>query len=164
MREGSLEAPTRHPLDWRNPDFWDEARLEAELRRVYEICHGCRRCFNLCDSFPTLFDFVDASANESVADLTRAQMNQVVEECTHCDMCFMTKCPYVPPHEFDLDFPHLMLRARAVEARKSGVDFAERELTRTDRNGRLAAFVAPIANWATREGNALTRPLMEKTA
>src|SRR5262245_28626039 len=164
MREGSLEAPTRHPLDWRNPDFWDEARLEAELRRVYEICHGCRRCFNLCDSFPTLFDFVDASANESVGDLTRAQMNQVVEECTLCDMCFMTKCPYVPPHEFDLDFPHLMLRARAIEARKNGVNFAERELTRTDRNGKLAAFVAPLANWATREGNALTRPLMEKTA
>jgi glycerol-3-phosphate dehydrogenase subunit C len=64
MREGSLEAPTRHPIDWHNPDFWDEAKLEAELRRVYDICHGCRRCFNLCDSFPKLFDFVDGAPNE----------------------------------------------------------------------------------------------------
>jgi glycerol-3-phosphate dehydrogenase subunit C len=163
MREGSLEAPTRHPIDWRNPDFWDEAKLEAELRRVYDICHGCRRCFNLCDSFPKLFDFVDQSANESVEDLTRAQLQEVVDACTLCDMCFMTKCPYVPPHEWNLDFPHLMLRARAVETRKHGVPFNERQLTQTDRNGRLAALAAPIANWASREGNALTRPILEKT-
>jgi len=161
MREGSLEPPIRHPIDWTNPDFWNEAKLEAELRRVYDICHGCRRCFNLCDSFPTLFDLVDQSANESVEDLTKPQLMEVVDGCTLCDLCFMTKCPYVPPHAWDLDFPHLMLRARAIETRKNGVKWNERELTRTDRNGKLAALVAPIANWATKEGNGLTRPAME---
>jgi len=164
MREGSLEAPTRHAIEWQNPDFWDEAKLEAELRRVYDICHGCRRCFNLCDSFPRLFEFVDSSPNESVDDLDAKQMMHVVDACTLCDMCFMTKCPYVPPHEFDLDFPHLMLRARAIEARKQGIPAMEAELTRTDRNGKLAALAAPLANWATSEGNALTRPVMEEVA
>jgi len=61
-REGSLEAPTRHPIDWRNPDFYDEAALSKELNRVFDICHGCRRCFSLCQSFPTLFDAIDATA------------------------------------------------------------------------------------------------------
>ena len=60
MSEGGLAAPSRHPLDWRNPDFNDEAKLDAELRRIFDICHGCRRCFNLCDSFPRLFDLIDA--------------------------------------------------------------------------------------------------------
>ena len=146
MREGSLEAPTRHPIDWHNPDFWDEAKLEAELRRVYDICHGCRRCFNLCDSFPKLFDFVDGAPNESVEDLSTQQLKEVVDACTLCDMCFLTKCPYVPPHEWNLDFPHLMLRARAIEARKNGVKWNEAALTQTDRNGKLAALAAPIAN------------------
>ncbi|MFZ9417088.1 MAG: heterodisulfide reductase-related iron-sulfur binding cluster [Alphaproteobacteria bacterium] len=162
MREGSLEAPTRHPIDWHNPDFWDEAKLEAELRRVYDICHGCRRCFNLCDSFPKLFDFVDSAPNESVEDLSTQQLKEVVDACTLCDMCFLTKCPYVPPHEWNLDFPHLMLRARAIDARKNGVKWNEAALTQTDRNGKLAALAAPIANWASKEDNGLTRPLMEK--
>ena len=59
MREGSLEAPIRHTLDWQNPWFWDEAALEKEMERVFDVCHGCRRCFNLCDSFPRLFDLID---------------------------------------------------------------------------------------------------------
>ena len=116
--EGSLEAPTRHTIPWQDEAWYDEAALEAELRRVYDICHGCRRCFNLCDSVPILFDAVDESPNEEVEDLTTGQLKAVVDACTLCDMCFMTKCPYVPPHEFDLDFPHLMLRHRAVENRK----------------------------------------------
>ena len=61
MREGSLEAPTRHPLDWRSEAFYDEGAVEKELGRIFEICHGCRRCVNLCTAFPTLFDLVDAS-------------------------------------------------------------------------------------------------------
>jgi glycerol-3-phosphate dehydrogenase subunit C len=76
----------------------------------------------------------------------------------------MTKCPYVPPHSFDLDFPHLMLRHRAAEFRRGEVPFAKRQLSRTDRNGRLAAPIAPVANWASRCGNRLTRPVMEKLA
>ncbi|BBE34449.1 (Fe-S)-binding protein [Sphingosinicella microcystinivorans] len=165
MREGSLEAPTRHPIDWESPDFHDEAMLEAELTRVFDICHGCRRCFNLCDSFPTLFDLIDESPSGEIDGLDpKTDYKPVVDACTLCDMCFMTKCPYVPPHEWALDVPHLMLRARAVEHHKGKTHLADVELAKTDRNGKLASFLSPIANWATDIGNGLTRTVMEKTA
>src|SRR5690606_6373754 len=138
MKEGSLEAPMRHPIAWEDESFYDEAALDAEMRRVFDICHGCRRCFNLCNSFPLLFDLIDESPHESVEDLGAEDLKAVVDECTLCDMCFMVKCPYVPPHRFDLDFPHLMLRHRAVEHRKGETSLADRELARTDRNGKLA--------------------------
>lgn len=166
MREGSLEAPVRHPLDWNSPDFTDPEKIDAELRRVFDVCHGCRRCFNLCDSFPRLFDLVDAAPTGELDSVKSEDFKPVVDACTLCDMCFLTKCPYVPPHEFNLDFPHLMLRYRMAErqAGKGGPGFAARQLTETDRNGRLAGAVAPLANWASRTGNGLTRPLMEKVA
>lgn len=164
MREGSLEAPTRHALRWRDEDFYDAEKIDAEMRRVFDICHGCRRCFNLCDSFPRLFDLVDASEPGEVEGVASADFKKVVDACTLCDMCFMTKCPYVPPHEFDLDFPHLMLRYRAAEFRAKGFPFVKKQLTETDRNGRLAAPVAPLANWATNCSNKLTRPVMEAVA
>ena len=164
MAEGSLEAPVRHPLDWRNPDFYDTEKLDAELRRTFDICHGCRRCFNLCDSFPRLFDLIDASETGELDAVRSEDFKPVADACTLCDMCFMTKCPYVPPHEFNLDFPHLMLRYRAVEARQGKVSFVRKQVSRTDRNGRLAAPVAPLANWAVALGNPLTRPAMEAVA
>jgi len=164
MREGSLEAPVRHPLDWENPDFYDEAKLDAELRRVFDICHVCRRCFNLCDSFPRLFDLIDESKTGELDSVDSAGFKKVVDACTLCDMCFMTKCPYVPPHEFNLDFPHLMLRYRAVESKKGLVPFADRELAKTDRNGKLAALAAPLANWATGSTNTATRGMLESVA
>jgi glycerol-3-phosphate dehydrogenase subunit C len=164
MREGSLEAPIRHPLAWQDPDFTDRAKVEAECERVFDICHGCRRCFNLCDSFPRLFDLIDNSPSGELEGVAKADYKQVVDACTLCDMCFMTKCPYVPPHEFNIDFPHLMLRYRAMERKERQPSFAERQLIETDRNGRLGGMVAPIANWATDRRNALTRPLMEKVA
>ena len=114
-KEGSTEAPIRHPIDFENPDFLNPEKLDAEMRRVFDICHGCRRCFNLCDSFPKLFDMIDESKNEDVESLSSDQFSPVVDACTLCDMCFMTKCPYVPPHDFDLDFPHLMLRYRTAQ-------------------------------------------------
>jgi glycerol-3-phosphate dehydrogenase subunit C len=153
MREGSLDAPVRHPIAWQEEAFYDEADLDSELRRVFDICHGCRRCFNLCDSFPKLFDMIDESPNEEVADLNAGQLKEVVDECTLCDMCFLTKCPYVPPHEFDLDFPHLMLRARAIEHRKGKTSFVDKQLAETDRNGKLGGFFAGLANIATKDGN-----------
>jgi glycerol-3-phosphate dehydrogenase subunit C len=164
MREGSLEAPIRHPLDWENPDFYDEAKLDAEMRRVFDICHGCRRCFNLCDSFPRLFDLVDESKSGELDTVDSADFKKVVDACTLCDMCFLTKCPYVPPHEFNLDFPHLMLRYRAVEAQKNGVSFADRALTETDRNGKWATLISSAANWASRRDNGFMRGLEEKYA
>ena len=162
MREGSLDAPTRHPIAWQEDAFYDEAALDAELRRVFDICHGCRRCFNLCDSFPKLFDLIDESATEEVEDLSAAELKSVVDECTLCDMCFLTKCPYVPPHEFDLDFPHLMLRYRAVEHKKGQTSFADKQLAETDRNGALGSFGAGLTNWATREGSPV-RGIMQAT-
>jgi glycerol-3-phosphate dehydrogenase subunit C len=162
MREGSLEAPTRHVIRWEDPEFSDREKTEAEMERVFDICHTCRRCFNLCDSFPRLFDLIDSSSTGELDVVPKAEYKQVADACTLCDMCFMTKCPYVPPHEFNVDFPHLMLRYRAVEAREGRVSFAQRELTRTDRNGKLAGMVAPLANWASDRHNTLTRPVMEK--
>ncbi|HXI88045.1 MAG TPA: heterodisulfide reductase-related iron-sulfur binding cluster [Parvularculaceae bacterium] len=164
QREGSLDAPMRHAIPWRDAEFYDEESFDKEFRRVAEICHSCRRCFNLCDSFPTLFDLIDRSKNESVDDLTTADVKKVVDGCTLCDMCFMTKCPYVPPHEFNVDFPHLMLRHRAIEKKKGATKFADDQLVKTDRNGTLARPVAGLANWATARENKTVRPLINKLA
>ncbi len=164
QREGSLDAPTRHAIPWQDPSYYDEAELDSELRRVFDICHGCRRCFNLCDSFPRLFDLIDESKTGELDSVDSVDFKPVVDACTLCDMCFMTKCPYVPPHEFDLDFPHLMLRYRAVEARRGKTPFAEKQLTQTDRNGRLAAIAPGLTNWASDTGNKLTRPMLERMA
>ena len=164
MREGSLEAPTRHPLAWTGNDFYDEAKLDAEMRRIFDICHGCRRCFNLCDSFPRLFDLVDATDVGEVEGVKSADFASIVDACTLCDMCFMTKCPYVPPHAWNVDFPHLMLRYRAVQAKKHGTPFMQRQMAETDRNGRLANLAAGVVNWATDENNRTTRRLMEGVA
>ena len=149
-QEGSLRAPERHPLDWKSPEFQDEDALFAELERVYDICHGCRRCFNLCHAFPTLFDLIDASDSMEVDGVAKADYWKVVDHCYLCDMCFMTKCPYVPPHEWNVDFPHLMLRAKAVRHRKQGAGVRNRILSSTDAVGTLAAkpVVAPIVNAA----------------
>ena len=143
-REGSLEAPTRHPLDWRNPEFYDHAALDKELERVFDICHGCRRCVSLCQSFPTLFDLVDESETMEVDGVAKADYVKVVDHCYLCDLCYMTKCPYVPPHEWAVDFPHLMLRAKAVKYKEGDVKVRDKLLTSTDLVGSLAGI--PVVN------------------
>src|ERR1051326_8162395 len=164
MREGGLDAPTRHVIPWEDPDFFDRAKTEAEMRRIFDICHGCRRCFNLCDAFPRLFDLVDNSDTGELDGVAVADYQKVADACTLCDMCFMTKCPYVPPHEFNIDFPHVMLRYRTVELHEGRVPWARTELGKTDRNGELARYVAPLANWGSDRHNQLTRPVLEKIA
>ena len=164
MREGSLEAPARHCIAWEDPAFTDRKKTEAEMHRIFDICHTCRRCFNLCDAFPRLFDLIDNSESGELDTVPPADYRKVADACTLCDMCFMTKCPYVPPHEFNVDFPHVMLRYRAVERREGRIPLQQRELVKTDRNGRLASMVAPLANWASERKNALTRPLLESVA
>ncbi len=139
-REGSLEAPTRHPLDWRNPAFYDEAALDKELERVFDICHGCRRCFSLCNSFPTLFDAIDEAPSSELDTVDKKVYWDVVDHCYLCDMCYMTKCPYVPPHPWNLDFPHLMLRAKAVKAKKGEVRLRDKILSATDLVGSIAGI------------------------
>ncbi len=161
-KEGSLSAPTRHAHDWQNEDFYDDVLITKELERVFDICHGCRRCFNLCESFPILFDMIDDSESGELDTVDTSKYAKVMDACTLCDMCFMVKCPYVPPHEFNLDFPHLMLRARAAEFRKNGAGFAKKQLVKMDRNGKMFGPISGLANWASRLGNKLTRPAMEK--
>jgi glycerol-3-phosphate dehydrogenase subunit C len=139
MREGSLEAPTRHPLAWQNPEFWDQAQAEKELERIFDICHGCRRCVSLCTTFPTLFDLVDASSTLEVDGVKKEDYWKVVDQCYLCDLCYMTKCPYVPPHPWNVDFPHVMLRAKAIKFKK-GIRFRDRVLSSTDALGKLAAI------------------------
>ena len=162
MREGSLEAPTRHPLDWKNAQFWDPAAVEKELGRIFDICHGCRRCVNLCTAFPTLFDLVDASSTLEVDGVAKADFGKVVDQCYLCDLCYMTKCPYVPPHPWNVDFPHVMLRAKAVKFRQ-GVKLRDRLLTSTDALGKLAAIpvVAQTVNAVNR--NPVSRKILETT-
>ena len=156
QREGSLEAPTRHPIDWRNPEFHDEAACEKEMERVFDICHGCRRCVSLCQSFPTLFDLVDATEDGEVHGVARADYGKVVDQCYLCDLCYMTKCPYVPPHPWNLDFPHLMLRAKAIKFRKGQVGKGEQLLASTDVHGQFAGIpvVVQLVNAVNR-----TRPM-----
>lgn len=151
-REGSLGAPIRHPLDWTSPSFYDEQNLFRELERVFDICHGCRRCFNLCNSFPTLFDAIDESDTMELDGVAREVYWDVVDHCYLCDMCYMTKCPYVPPHEWNVDFPHLMLRAKAVKFKKGKVRRRDRILTSTDTVGKLAGIpvVVQLVNAANK--------------
>ena len=162
IREGSLEAPTRHPIDWRSPEYHDEAKLLPEMERVFDICHGCRRCVNLCTAFPTLFDLIDASKTLEIDGVEESQFWKVVDQCYLCDMCYMTKCPYVPPHPWNVDFPHLMLRAKAVKFKKGEVRVRDRLLSSTDAIGRLAAIpvVAQLVNATNRNG--VARSIMEK--
>lgn len=162
-REGNLEAPTRHPLDWQSEAFYDAASLEAELERVFDICHGCRRCFNLCNAFPTLFDAVDESDTGEVDSVPKDVFQQVVDECYLCDMCYMSKCPYVPPHEWNVDFPHLMLRAKAKRFREQGASLPDRILSDTDTVGSIAGIpvVAEVVNAVNRSGPG--RALLEAT-
>ena len=164
MREGSLEAPTRHVITWEDPDFSDRTKTEAEMHRIFDICHTCRRCFNLCDAFPRLFDLIDSSESGELDTVAVGDYQKVADACTLCDMCFMTKCPYVPPHEFNVDFPHVMLRYRAVELGERRIPWQQLELVKTDRNGRLAGAVAPLVNWASDRKNRLTRRPIEKLA
>jgi Fe-S oxidoreductase len=139
-REGNLQAPTRHPLAWKSDEFYDEAASFKEMERVFDICHGCRRCVSLCQSFPNLFDLVDATDDGEVHGVKKEDYWKVVDQCYLCDLCYMTKCPYTPPHEWNLDFPHLMLRAKAVKFKKGGVGSAERFLASTDVHGSLAGI------------------------
>ncbi len=147
-REGSLEAPTRHPLNWKETDFYNEALLNKELERVYDICHGCRRCVMLCNSFPTLFDLIDESSTLEVDGVAKQDYWKVVDQCYLCDLCYMTKCPYVPPHDWNVDFPHLMLRAKAIKYKKGDVKFRDKLLTSTDSVGKWASIpvVSQVVN------------------
>ena len=163
-KEGSIDAPIRHPIDFEHPDFLDPKKLDDEMRRTFDICHGCRRCFNLCDSFPKLFDMIDESENEDVESLKSEQFEPVVDACTLCDMCFMTKCPYVPPHDFDLDFPHLMLRYRTAQKKLNKLPAIPAQLAQIDRNAKIGVMLSSLINWASNIKNKFFRKILELVA
>lgn len=162
-REGSLEAPTRHPIDWKSESFWDESACFQEMERIFDICHGCRRCVSLCGSFPTLFDLVDESPTLEMDGVKKEDYWKVVDQCYLCDLCYLTKCPYVPPHEWNLDFPHTMLRAKAIKFKKGEVKAGERFLASTDVHGQFAGI--PIVVQAVNAINSTraARKVMEST-
>ncbi len=162
VREGNLEPPKRHPLAWKTPEFYDEGQVLAELERVFDICHGCRRCVSLCNAFPKLFDLIDEGDTGEVDAIPKAKYGEVVDQCYLCDVCFMTKCPYVPPHAWNVDFPHLMLRAKAIKFKKGQVNFRDKLLTSTDALGKLLAIpvVAQTVNAVNR--NKTMRGVMDK--
>jgi len=162
-REGSLEAPTRHPLDWLNPEFWDAQALDAELERVFNICHGCRRCVSLCHAFPTLFDLIDNSESMEIDGVAKSDYAKVTEQCYLCDLCYLTKCPYVPPHPWNVDFPHLMLRAKAVDFREHGAPLSARILSNTRAVGKLASIPVVVQTINAANKNATARKLLQKT-
>jgi len=161
-REGSLEAPVRHPLNWQDEDFYNEQSLNQELERVFDICHGCRRCVSLCKAFPTLFDLVDESETFEVDSVDKADYIKVVDQCYLCDLCYMTKCPYVPPHEWNVDFPHLMLRAKAIQFKKGETKKSHKVLTSPQQVGSVASkpVISSIVNWSN--SNKTIRKITEK--
>ena len=161
MREGNLEAPTRHPIDWKNPEFYDETACLNELERIFDICHGCRRCVSLCNAFPTLFDLIDASPTLELDGVPKAKYSLVVDQCYLCDVCYMTKCPYVPPHPWNVDFPHTMLRAKAIQYKQGKTKFRDKLLSSTDAVGKLASIpvVVHVVNAANKNG--VARSAME---
>jgi glycerol-3-phosphate dehydrogenase subunit C len=160
-REGSLEAPTRHPIDWKTPEFYDVEKLFVEMERVFDICHGCRRCVSLCGSFPRLFDLVDESPTMEVDGVPKEKYWEVVDQCYLCDVCYMTKCPYVPPHPWNLDFPHLMLRAKAVKFASGKVPMKDKLLASTDALGKLATIPVVVQMTNTINATSAARALME---
>ncbi len=130
--------------------YWDEQALRGEIERAFDICNGCRLCFNLCTSFPDLFQAVEA--HESAREVTGPEVDRVVDHCFQCKICYV-KCPYTPDdkHEFQLDFPRLMLRINAVRKKKHGRDLRSRVLERPEMLGRMAGMCAGVANWANRQ-------------
>jgi Fe-S oxidoreductase len=162
-REGSLDAPTRHPLDWKNPQFYDAASIDAELERVFHICHGCRRCVSLCQAFPTLFDLVDESSTMEVDGVAKSDYAKVVDQCYLCDLCYQTKCPYVPPHEWNVDFPHVMLRAKAAAHRRGETKTSAKILSSTTTVGKLATIPVVVEAVNAANHSSLGRKLLEKT-
>lgn len=138
----------------REPEYWDESRLAADMKMTFDVCNGCRLCHNLCPSFPVLFEAVEGH-DDDVDLLTSGEMTRVADLCYQCKLCYV-KCPYVPPHHFDLDFPRLMLRSKAIRTRKSGMNASDKFLGDPERSGKLGTIAPGLANWS------LTQPFVRR--
>ena len=147
-----------------HPAYYEESDLRAEVTRVFDLCHGCRLCLSLCPAFPTMFNLIDARDGE-VAALTHEEQDQVVDECYQCKLCYI-KCPYIPPHEWQLDFPRLILRAEAVKNKTGGTlkgKITTQALARTDLLGKVGTLTAPLTNAMIRTPGSPVRKLIDKT-
>lgn len=145
----------------RSDTFWNAAALDKELRRVFDLCNGCRRCLPLCPSFNTLFQRLDDERVDGDAEkLSKSDLRVVGEECYQCKLCY-NHCPYTPPHRWVIDFPRVMLRQKLVQAKKEGMSLQDRILGRPDLIGRIACRTAPLFNRMNRAG--WSRRLMEVT-
>ena len=87
----------------------------------------------------------------------------VVDHCYLCDMCYMSKCPYVPPHEWNVDFPHLMLRAKAARFKKDGASKRDKILSATDTVGKLAGIPVVVKAVNATNRSKAGRKLLEAT-
>ena len=139
-------------------EFLDRADLDAELTRVFDKCHNCRRCLPLCPSFPSLFESIDRH-EQNAAELSVAETREVIDLCYQCKLCY-NHCPYHPPHEWEVDFPKLMTRAKLVQGREEGIPFSDRIGSKQDLMGKLSCRTASLTNKAFR--NRALRLLMEK--
>jgi Fe-S oxidoreductase len=136
------------PFDPGDPAFFDPKAVDKELERVTEICDGCRRCHRLCPSFDHMLERVDAVEGD-VSKLVSADYRRIVDLCWQCKLCF-NHCPYTPPHRFDIDFPRLMLRAKAARGKAEGITRQDRWLGNVDAVGSLGCATAPLSNWGNR--------------
>ncbi len=158
LEQGDLSSVA---VEWDKPEYWDEKSLDRELRRQYDVCNSCRLCFNLCPGFPKLFESFDRDEVDTDPDkLSKAQVWEFVDLCYNCKLCFI-KCPYTPPHKFLIDIPKLVMRARAVEVKNSGIELRDRMLSSPDEIGPVASKLAPLVNFANK--NRANRVMMEKT-
>jgi glycerol-3-phosphate dehydrogenase subunit C len=151
-----------------HPKYFDEADLRQEMNRVYDLCHGCRLCFKFCTSFPTLFEAIDRHDDQDSAKMTAAEQDQVVDECFNCKLCYVN-CPYIPgQHEWELDFPRLMLRADQVLHRncRKGLStlLTDNALGRTDLAGKVGTTLAPVVNKVVESPGGVGRNLLQKVA
>lgn len=143
-----------------NPAYLDHEDVQEELDRVFDLCHGCRLCWDLCPSFDSLFKLIDEKTNGVDVRLPLSDNERVIDECYQCKLCYI-KCPYVPPHEWDLDFPRLMLRARAARSKGKPATLTDRFLGATDFTGKIGTATSRLANAANRARP--VRIVMEKT-
>ena len=139
------------PIDAR---YWDPQDLRAEVERVFKLCADCRLCNKFCGSFPKLFEAVDSYCTEQkyfeveIEKFKTEDLKEVVNLCFQCKLCYIN-CPYTPgDHEWAIDFPRLIARAKAQEVKKTGVSLTDRVLGNPDLVGKLASWTAPVADWA----------------
>lgn len=152
------DALTYDPHDEK---YWDRSALREEINRTFEICHSCRMCFKYCDTFPAIFNIID-NENRSVREFTDADIELAADKCFQCKICYF-KCPYTKDdsHEFNLDFPRLMMRYTANEAKEKGVPMRDKLLGNPDLIGKMGCTSSTLANWGN--SNSLNRVVMEKT-